>query len=228
MPTSAASTAVSMAESTAEAAFASDEQGRIVAWNRAAEVLFGVSGDQALGRPCHEIFSGLDVFGNLYCRADCAPREMACRREPVRSFTLDVRSASGEVIRVDVLVVVLRAPQPTRFTLVHLVRPYSQSRDSNHLLERLWEQAGRLREGPEPREHATPRSDHTNESPQTLTRREVEILRLLSGGARPHEISDTLCVSVHTVRSHIRRILRKLEVHGTTQAVLVALRRHLI
>ena len=105
MPTSAASTAVSMVESTAEAAFASDEQGRIVAWNRAAEVLFGVSGDQALGRPCHEMFSGLDVFGNLYCRADCAPREMACRREPVRSFTLDVRRASGEVTRIDIRIV---------------------------------------------------------------------------------------------------------------------------
>ncbi len=228
MPTSAASTAVSMVESTAEAAFASDEQGRIVAWNRAAERLFGIPAGQALDRPCHETLSGCDIFGNLYCRADCAPREMVCRREPVRSFPLDVRTASGEVIRVDILVVVLRGPEPNRFTLVHLVRPHSRSRDSNHLLERLWEQAGRLREDPEPREHGTPRLGDAPERSQILTRREVEILRLLSGGARPHEIADTLSVSIHTVRSHIRSIRRKLEVHGTTQAVLVALRRHLI
>jgi DNA-binding CsgD family transcriptional regulator len=228
MAGAAASTAVSMVESTSEAAFASDEQSYIVGWNRAAERLFGIPAGQALDQPCHETLSGCDIFGNIYCRRDCAAQEMVRRREPVRSFTLDIRTASGEVIRADILVLVLRGPEPNQFTLVHLVLPHPRPRDSNHLLERLWEQAGHVSGDPELPEHGRPRLDETPESSQILTRREVEILRLLSGGARPHGIADTLSVSIHTVRSHIRRILRKLEVHGTTQAVLVALRRHLI
>lgn len=55
-----------------------------------------------------------------------------------------------------------------------------------------------------------------------LSPREHEILELLVNGRDPAQIADDLELSIHTVRSHLKRIFRKLEVHSTLGAVLVA------
>lgn len=55
-----------------------------------------------------------------------------------------------------------------------------------------------------------------------LTDREYEVLRLLAGGACTAEIGDTLGVSTHTVRTHIRSLLAKLSVHSRVEALRVA------
>ncbi|MEY8461646.1 helix-turn-helix transcriptional regulator [Eggerthellaceae bacterium 24-137] len=47
-----------------------------------------------------------------------------------------------------------------------------------------------------------------------LTEREAEVLRLLARNMRPREISDTLVVSVATVRSHVHAIYTKADVHS--------------
>jgi DNA-binding NarL/FixJ family response regulator len=57
-----------------------------------------------------------------------------------------------------------------------------------------------------------------------LTRREQEVLRLLAEGQDPVEIAGTLHISLQTVRTHIQRILGKLEVHSRTAAVSLAIR----
>ena len=53
---------------------------------------------------------------------------------------------------------------------------------------------------------------------ETLTVREVEVLRLLVRGASNREIADELVVSLNTVKSHVTRILAKLAVSSRTQA----------
>jgi len=53
-----------------------------------------------------------------------------------------------------------------------------------------------------------------------LTERERELLSLLARGKQYKEISDQLGISVDTVRSHIRRIYRKLHVHSRTEATV--------
>ncbi len=58
---------------------------------------------------------------------------------------------------------------------------------------------------------------------QHLTRREVEILDRLSKGERYCDISDSLGVSIDTVRGHLRRLYPKLGVHCRTAAVAVYL-----
>ncbi len=50
-----------------------------------------------------------------------------------------------------------------------------------------------------------------------LTERETEVLRLLARGKRPKEISDTLVVSVATVRSHVHAIYTKADVHSAEE-----------
>ena len=52
-----------------------------------------------------------------------------------------------------------------------------------------------------------------------LTKREREILDLLSAGYRYKEISDKLFLGVDTVRTYIRNIYSKLQVHSRTDAI---------
>jgi DNA-binding CsgD family transcriptional regulator len=55
-----------------------------------------------------------------------------------------------------------------------------------------------------------------------LTTREREILTLIQRGHLSKEISDMLCISVHTVNTHRQRILEKLDVGNSMEAVQMA------
>jgi DNA-binding NarL/FixJ family response regulator len=63
------------------------------------------------------------------------------------------------------------------------------------------------------------------EPPDPLTRREVEILRLMAGGYSNREIADALGTAEGTVKNHASSILSKLGVRDRTRAVLKALER---
>ena len=52
-----------------------------------------------------------------------------------------------------------------------------------------------------------------------LTEREKEILQLLSKGLRYKEIAGKLFLSVETIRTYVRKIYAKLEVHSRTEAL---------
>jgi len=56
-------------------------------------------------------------------------------------------------------------------------------------------------------------------SASELSTRELEILEALSKGMRYQEVADTLFISVDTVRSHVRAMYGKLQVHSRTDAV---------
>jgi DNA-binding NarL/FixJ family response regulator len=61
-----------------------------------------------------------------------------------------------------------------------------------------------------------------------ITKREREVLRLLADGHRNEEIGKRLFISPETVRTHIRKAMKKLEADTRTQAVAEAIRQHLI
>ncbi|MDR3577560.1 MAG: response regulator transcription factor [Anaerolineaceae bacterium] len=66
--------------------------------------------------------------------------------------------------------------------------------------------------------------DHSKISEFSLTRREIEILRLAASGLSNPEIASKLFISEGTVRFHFSNIFRKLQVTNRSQAILVALR----
>jgi DNA-binding NarL/FixJ family response regulator len=59
--------------------------------------------------------------------------------------------------------------------------------------------------------------------PDPLTRRELEVLRLMAGGYSNREIAEALGTSEGTVKNHTSSILSKLGVRDRTRAVLKAL-----
>ena len=61
-------------------------------------------------------------------------------------------------------------------------------------------------------------------TPDPLTQREAEVLKLVANGLSNQEIADSLSVSEATVRTHVSHILRKLHLASRTQAALYALR----
>lgn len=62
------------------------------------------------------------------------------------------------------------------------------------------------------------------ESPEALTERETEVLRLIAQGKANKEIARSLSISEKTVKVHVSNILSKLGVQSRTQATLYAIR----
>jgi two-component system, NarL family, response regulator LiaR len=61
-----------------------------------------------------------------------------------------------------------------------------------------------------------------NESELTklsISKRELEVLQLMSEGLSNHEIADRLHVSLSTIKSHSQNIFEKMEVDRRTQAI---------
>jgi two-component system, NarL family, response regulator LiaR len=69
------------------------------------------------------------------------------------------------------------------------------------------------------------RANEDTPIPDPLTDRETEVLRLLAKGVDNEEIAEQLFVAEVTVRTHISRILRKLQLANRVQATLYALKK---
>jgi DNA-binding NarL/FixJ family response regulator len=61
-----------------------------------------------------------------------------------------------------------------------------------------------------------------------LTRREFEVLTLIADGLENRQVADELILSVETVRTHVKGILRKLSARDRTHAVSLAYRSGLL
>ena len=69
-------------------------------------------------------------------------------------------------------------------------------------------------------------SPHTTQP--ALTKREQELLQLITDGMRNKEIAATLGISEETVHSHLKNIFEKLGVNDRTLALTVAIRRGIV
>jgi NarL family two-component system response regulator LiaR len=69
-------------------------------------------------------------------------------------------------------------------------------------------------------------SPRTDRDPQSdlFTERELQVLRLIAQGQTNRQIAEELSIAEATTRSHVTRILSKLNVDSRTQAALYALR----
>jgi DNA-binding NarL/FixJ family response regulator len=77
-----------------------------------------------------------------------------------------------------------------------------------------------------PAELAAQLAEHLSD--ESLTEREVEVLRHVAGGNRNRDIAEQLFISEETVKVHVKHIMEKLGANDRTQAVAIAVRRGII
>ena len=71
----------------------------------------------------------------------------------------------------------------------------------------------------------TPAGLASAESPQPLSEREMEVLKVAAKGMSNKDIASTLFISERTVQAHMRSIFNKLGVGGRSEAVVYGLKR---
>ena len=76
-------------------------------------------------------------------------------------------------------------------------------------------------------EEASARTEAAERIKNDLTKRELEVLRLLSTGATNAEIAEQLVVSEGTVKNHVSNILGRLGLRDRTQAAIYAIENNL-
>lgn len=194
---------------TATAAFSRGPEGTITAWNPSAEELFAMPAAEVLGRRCCEVVAGCDVFGNDYCAESCACWRMALDDRPVRPYRLTSRDAFGRPVELRVSVFATEG----RFgpELVHVMEPAVCRIVFATFPDRLENGESSVAPGSE-----------------ALTRRELEVLRLLAVGWSTEGIAERLAISPITVRNHVSRCLQKLDAHSRLEAVSIARRLDLV
>jgi DNA-binding NarL/FixJ family response regulator len=65
-------------------------------------------------------------------------------------------------------------------------------------------------------------------SGESLSDREIEVLRHIAGGNRNKDIAEKLFISEETVKVHVKHIMEKLGANDRTQAMAIAARRGII
>lgn len=198
------------------AAVASDMSGHVLMWNAGAEKLLGRLAHEALGRRCHDLLAGRDIFGNRFCHEDCAVRAMCRRGEAVQAFELVIESRRPPIA---LHVSILRIPgaRPDRDAIVHLLEPIDRQSRLARELERL----GAASPGVPLRTSASPQADSLQ---APLSPREREVLERMAEGLQNKEIAQKLDISLATVRNHVHNLLEKLAVHSKLEAVSLAYR----
>lgn len=63
---------------------------------------------------------------------------------------------------------------------------------------------------------------------ESLSAREIEVVRLVATGITNQEIADILVIAERTVRSHMRHILDKLDMKNRTQLAIWAIRQKVV
>jgi len=72
-------------------------------------------------------------------------------------------------------------------------------------------------------------NEHNMEDPiELLTDRELEILRLVAKGKSNNEIAEDLFISIHTVHSHRKNMIKKLGLKNTAELVSFAFKNSLL
>lgn len=70
--------------------------------------------------------------------------------------------------------------------------------------------------------------DEENCEPMDLSPREYEVLKLITKGFKTVEIADKLFVSVHTINSHRKNILKKLNLKSPAELIVYAMESGLV
>jgi PAS domain S-box-containing protein len=190
-----------------DAMFVTDERQRVRAWSDAATRVLGYEASEVLGLYCYEVLTGRRPDGHPVCGFNCPVTRNARRGRGTASYDVTARARDGSPRYVNNSVLVLEGGRGS-FRVVHLVRESCDTPPT------------RPATPPEPCAELLP--------PETLTRRELQVLRLFAGGSTLEQIAAELSISVFTARNHATSIQHKLGVRNRLHMVLEGMRRGLV
>ncbi len=195
-----------------DGAFVIGPDGRIILWNRAAERILGYAVREAVGRPCCDIFVGRDDKDNRLCYQGCHVMSLVKLGEPIQSFDMRTQTKAGKPVWLNISILTMSQNGRGPMT-VHLFRDVTATKELLTLVhERL---------SPSP-------PDGQPGAGASLTRRELEVLRLMSQGVNTAGAAERLHVSPATVRNHVQNIFGKLGVHSRLEAVAYATKHRML
>jgi PAS domain S-box-containing protein len=204
----------SLVDGTADAAYVLDPDGAIVAWNRAAEQLFGLNERQVLGKPCSETLHGIDECGRE-CSRECTILQRARDNEPLRNYDIKVRTGGREQW-CNASVLILENDASTNSYTLHIIRPTDVQKRLEMAMRDFVAAETTLPQA-NVQELLAVKNSPTGET--DLTRRELEVLRLLAAGHKTTEIAEKLFISRTTTNNHIQNLMKKLSAHTRLEAV---------
>lgn len=203
-----------MVGSTSDAAFAVDGEGSVVAWNTGAEMLFALPASQALGRSCVDIVQGADECGTV-CSQECTVRQAVQKRHPISNFDVLMNTSTGRQW-CNVSVLIAESGVSTNPHAVHIVRPVDLRKRLEILVRDFVVTNTNVSA-----EEAVALISTTRAAAKDaeLSKRELEILRMLGKGNSTGAIARQLGISRTTVNNHVQHILRKLDSHTRLEAI---------
>lgn len=184
------------------AAFSVSSDHRLITCNHGAETLFGSPAQELIGQSCSHVMSRRLSAACLGCGQWCTRQLADDDSAPVRRPVVLQRGDGRSQILISVLRATTSEGEPCMLHLLQ-VAPLSQH-------------------APAP---SHPQADSISGSHSVephLTRREREILRMLSEGLETPDIAAQSSISSATVRNHVQNIIAKLGVSTRLQAVLKA------
>ena len=191
--------------------FAIGPEGRVLLWNRAAEKILGWSAGEILGRPCCDVFVGADDNGNRLCYQGCHVMSLVKLGESIQNFDMRTKTKTGRPLWLNISILEAPSGGAGGPLAIHFFRDVTATKELLRLVHE------RLQAPSAPPDETT-----------VLTRRELEVLRLMAGGANTKAVAERLHVSGATIRNHAQNILAKLGVHSRLEAVAYANQHHLL
>lgn len=194
-----------------------NNKGRVTAWNKAAERMFGVTSKFILGKAPPEV---RDEDGKLFW-----PRFETERNVGTADFPIRLKSALGKVIEAHVTASRVKRNDQMMCGFTVIIEDISAA----------LEQINKDRESDLPRvtENKPPVGDarasvSDAESLNALTRRHREVLQLIAEGQSTKQIAASLGISGKTVEMHRGHLMARLQIYDIAGLVRYAIRVGLI
>ena len=204
-------------ERTLDVAFVLTPRAEIWAWNPAAEAITGFTRAEALQQSFPTLVEARGPLGKLLDAEYC---EHVIRDGGVSSFDLELKTASGRSIWLNVSVLVFEPLRVSPALIVHIAHDITASRQRRALYERLRETARAITQLADEERHLVP--------VPVLTQQEQRVLSAFAQGRTPAQVVSELGISAQTLRNHLYHVNQKLGTHNRLEAVVHAVRRGLI
>src|SRR3990167_3648500 len=151
---------------------------RIIFWNSAASRILGYEPAEALGRYCFDVLAGGDYQGHPFCRRSCPTIQAAIRGKSVPNYDVLSRTKEGRDVWLNMSVLPAPDPDGNGALAVHLFRDVSKRRRAGTPAQQTNTAVPQY--SPSAHDPADAEAYPAPEPP--LTRRELEVLRLLTCG----------------------------------------------